>query len=136
MFFIEKEFYEKYYDNIQTLKRIAQNSPLQHKHSACLMKGDKIISKGYNKFIKKSIINNNIVKISIHAEIDALCKLDRKMTKGNDILIIRISNSYKLKNSRPCDDCITKLKLRGIRKVYYSNEFGSIVCEYLTEMKN
>ena len=58
------------------------------------------------------------------------------MTKGNDILIIRISNSCKLKNSRPCDDCITKLKLRGIRKVYYSNEFGSIVCEYLTEMKN
>ena len=56
-------FIEKYYDNIQTLKRVAQNSPLQHKHSACLMKGDKIISKGYNKFIKKHL---DIVRFALY----------------------------------------------------------------------
>ena len=59
--FIEQKFYNKFYDNIETLKKIAGNSPLQHKHSACLMKGDKIITMGYNKYLKESIINNNIV---------------------------------------------------------------------------
>jgi len=134
MIFTLNKFYDKFYDNIQTLKKIAKNSPLQHKHSACLMKGDKIISMGYNKYIKESIINNNVVKFTIHAEIDALCKLDKKLIKGHDILIIRISKSYNLKNSRPCNSCIEKLKRRGIRKVYYSNEYGNIICEFLEDM--
>jgi deoxycytidylate deaminase len=134
MIFTFDKFYDKFYDNIQKLKKIAENSPLQHKHSACLMKGDKIISIGYNKYIKESIINNNIVKFTIHAEIDALCKLDKKLIKGHDILIIRISKSCNLKNSRPCNSCIEKLKRRGIRKVYYSNEYGNIVCEFLEDM--
>ncbi len=135
--FIEQKFYNKFYDNIETLKKIAGNSPLQHKHSACLMKGDKIITMGYNKYLKESIINNNIVKFSVHAEIDALCKLHKKLIKGHDILIIRISNSNScqyLKNSRPCNSCISKLKSKGIRKVYYSNEYGNIVCEFLENM--
>jgi deoxycytidylate deaminase len=137
MVFIERTFYDKlydkFYDNIQTLRRIAQNSPLQHKHGACLMKNNKIITIGYNKYIKKSLVNNIFVKFTIHAEIDALCKLDKKLIKGHDILIIRISKSH-LKNSRPCNSCIEKLKSRGIRKVYYSNEYGNIVCEFLEDM--
>jgi deoxycytidylate deaminase len=133
MSFIEQKFYNKFYDKIQKLRKIAQNSPLQHKHSACLIKGNKMITMGYNKYIKESIINNILVKFAIHAEIDALCKIDKKLIKGHDILIIRISRSH-LKNSRPCNSCIEKLKSRGIRKVYYSNECGNIVCEFLENM--
>jgi|688.fasta_scaffold21766_2 deoxycytidylate deaminase len=128
--FIEQKLYNKFYDNIETLKKIAKNSRLQHKHSACLMKHDKIITIGYNKYVKE----NNVVRFTIHAEIDALCKLDKKLIKGHDILIIRISKSCNLKNSRPCNSCIEKLKRRCIRKVYYSNEYGNIVCEFLEDM--
>ena len=40
MSFIEQKFYNKFYDKIQKLRKIAQNSPVQHKHSACLIKGN------------------------------------------------------------------------------------------------
>ena len=124
-------------DHIKLLRKIADNSSLSNKHGACLMKNDKIFSLGFNKYIKRNIINNHDIKFTIHAEIDALCKLDNKIVKGLDILIIRIGNcskTSKLKNSRPCNSCICKLEQKGIRKVYYSNEYGEIVYEFIQNM--
>jgi deoxycytidylate deaminase len=116
-------------DNLKRLRKIADNSSLRNKHGACLIKGDKIYSIGYNKLVKEYF--------TIHAEVDALCKIDSKYTKGLDILIIRIGNTktQKLRNSRPCNACIDKLIQRGIRRVYYSNENGDIVYELLENMQ-
>lgn len=124
----------KFEDHIKVLIKLAQNSCLQYKHSACLIQGERIISLGYNKYIKKNIIQNQIIKSTIHAEIDALCKIDSKYVRGMDILIIRVCNSKKLGNSRPCNSCIDKLCKRGIRKVYYSNKEGDIVSEFIDSM--
>lgn len=123
----------KFDNHIDSLRRVASHSPLNHKHGACLMKSNKIISMGFNKYIRQDIINDKLVKFSMHAEIDALCKLDK--VRGMDILIIRIGNDLKLKNSRPCNSCINKLSSRGIRKVFYSNEYGNIVFEYIDDME-
>jgi deoxycytidylate deaminase len=120
-------------NHINLLKKIAQHSSLQHKHGACLIKRGEILSFGYNKYIKKHFIENTSIKYTIHAEVDALCKIPNKSAKGMDILIIRIGTN-KLKNSRPCNSCIDKLSRYGIRKVYYSNEAGNIVCEFLDSM--
>jgi deoxycytidylate deaminase len=126
--------YNTKFDNqIDSLRRVASRSPLNHKHGACLMTGNKIVSIGFNKYIRQDIINDKLVKFSMHAEMDALCKLDK--VKGMDILIIRIGNDLKLKNSRPCNSCINKLASRGIRKVFYSNECGNIVFEYIDDME-
>jgi len=124
-------------EHIKLLRKLADHSALPNKHSACLIKRDKIFSFGYNKYIKKDKINNQDIKFTIHAEIDAMCKLDNKLVKGLDILIIRIGNcskTSKLRNSRPCNSCINKLLQRGIRKVYYSNESGEIVYEFTENM--
>lgn len=126
-------------EHIKVLRKIADHSALSNKHSACLMKNGKIFSLGFNKYIKRDKINNQDIKITIHAEIDALCKckLGNKLVKGLDILIIRIGNcskTSKLRNSRPCNSCINKLSQRGIRKVYYSNEYGEIVYEFTDNM--
>jgi deoxycytidylate deaminase len=123
----------KFEDHINLLKKIATHSSLQHQHSACLIKRGEILSFGYNKYIKKNFIENTSIKYTIHAEVDALCKIPNKSIKGMDILIIRIGKN-KLKNSRPCNSCIDKLSRYGIRKVYYSNEAGDIVCEFLDSM--
>ena len=130
----EKYANSKLDENIEVLKKIASNSNLQHQHAACLMNGYKIYSIGFNKYIKEIVLDNKLVKFTIHAEMDALCKVDNKVTKGMDILIIRIGKSSKLKNSRPCNSCIAKMLQRGIRKVYYSNEDGDIVYEFLDLM--
>ena len=52
-----------------------------------------------------------------------------------DILVIRVNKNLTLKNSRPCSQCIDKLSKLGIRKVFYSNEEGDIVWEFVEQMK-
>lgn len=127
--------FAKFEDIIDTLKKTALNSPVHYKHSACLLKNDKILTVGKNKYFKKELINDKLIKFSIHAEIDVLFKHNTKNLKGLDILIIRVGDkSFNLKNSRPCNSCIEKLKQRGIRKVYYSNDNGDIVYEFIENM--
>lgn len=124
----------KFEEHIHTLRKIASYSSLNHKHSACLIKNGKIYTFGYNRYIKTDIVNDEYIKYTIHAEIDALCKVYNKLSKGMDILIIRLGNT-KLKNSRPCNSCIDKLIQRGIRRVYYSDKNGDIVYELLESME-
>jgi deoxycytidylate deaminase len=120
---------------IDILKKNALNSALYYKHSACLLKKDKILTIGKNRYFKNILVDNENIKLSIHAEIDVLYKHHNKNLKGLDILIIRIGEkSYNLRNSRPCNSCIQKLKEKGIRKVYYSNDKGEIVYEFIENM--
>lgn len=127
---------------IDYLKKIAEMSPLQNRHSACIVNKNKIIACGINRYIKESNLiknhnNYNItkeinVKFAIHAEMDAVRHV---IKKGYDIVIIRINKSYQLLNSRPCNACIDKMRSKGIRKVYYSNSNGNMSCEFVDEMQ-
>lgn len=135
---IEFNRMSKFENVINILKKNALNSSLHYKHSACILKNDKILTIGKNKYFKNICIENETIKLSIHAEVDALFKYynkNFKNVKGLDILIIRICDkSCNLKNSRPCNSCIEKLKQKGIRKVYYSNDKGNIVYEFIENM--
>lgn len=125
----------KFENAINILKKNALNSSLHYKHSACILKNGKILAIGKNKYFKNISIENERIKLSIHAEVDALFKHYNKNLKGLDILIIRICDkSCNLKNSRPCNSCIEKLREKGIRKVYYSNDKGNIVYEFIENM--
>ena len=73
--------------------------------------------------------------LSIHAEMDAMKKLRNNKKKLN-LLVVRFSNSGKLCQSKPCHHCIEKLKTLNLKKVYYSQEDESIVCEKISNMKN
>jgi deoxycytidylate deaminase len=132
------------FDNqvLDNLKKTAMKSPVNNRHSAALVKNNDIISKShYNKFIKEiKVIKDNTIYLhnfTIHAEINVICNYyDKKNIKGMDLIVIRINNiGTQLKNSRPCNSCITKLKKIGIRKVFYSNSGGIIVSEFIQDMK-
>lgn len=123
-------------DIILKLKKHAYNSNINHKHSAALITNKQnLLSIGFNHFINdRGIINSNKnANKTIHAEINAICKFPKKLVKGNNILVIRVNNDI-LKNSRPCNSCIDKLQRLGINKVYYSNEDGDIIYEYVHNM--
>jgi len=124
----------KFEHYIDILKKKAMKSPIYYKHSAILICKNKILSIGYNKYFKELMNGNKIFLLTIHAEIDVLFKTNMKWVRGLDILIIRIDKNLNLKNSRPCNACIDKLKEKGIRKVFYSNEEGEIVCEFIDNM--
>ncbi len=111
---------------IDSLIKQSCKSDVFYKHSAAILYHDKILSCGNNFRLKET---------SIHAEVDAFIKLQRKrFSCGLDIIVIR-SGKDKLKYSRPCDSCIEFLKKKGFRKIYYSNEKGQIECEYIHEME-
>ena len=126
---------------LDDLIKTALKSTVNNKHSAVLIKNDVIYKSAYNKFIKEITIrkNNNtyIHYLTIHAEVNAICShYDKKNVKGMDLLVIRVDKfGEKLKNSRPCNNCILKLKKLGIRKVYYSNQKGDIVFEFVNNME-
>lgn len=118
---------------IEILIKFAKNSPLIYKHSACILNGNKIYGIGVNKYFNIKNEEKSI-KISVHAEVDALASVNTKYLKGMDILIIRVGKSYKLRYSRPCNACIDKLKQKGIRKAYYSDNDGNILYEFVDTM--
>lgn len=94
---------------LDNLKQIAMKSDVSNKHSAALIKNNTIYKYAFNKFVKKEIINNSdgdgIYYLTMHAEINAI---------------------YSYYNKR---------NVKGISKVFYSNENGDIVWEYLNDME-
>ncbi len=77
--------------------------------------------------------------VSTHAEMEVLRKLYKLNSKNKvnksfkkcDILVIRLSPTGKLGQSRPCYHCLTSLAVCGIkiRYIYYSTSFGTITRE-------
>jgi len=130
----DKKKCTKLEDVVQYLIKIAMRSDLYYKHSASLICKGTIVSTGVNKYFKCIQQQNKIAKLSIHAEVMALYSSNQKMIKGMDILIIGIGKTCKLRNSRPCNNCIESMREKGVRKVYYSNSDGEIVYEFLDEM--
>ena len=126
---------------LNNLKKTAMKSSVNNRHSAALIKNDIVLKSTYNKFIKQIHIRKDnctyIHYVTVHAEVNAICSYyDKKNVSGMDLIVIRVNNcGTKFKNSRPCNDCITKLLKLGIRKVYYSDEKGEIVFEYVNNMK-
>ena len=116
------------------LIEFAKKSNVNQKHSAALIKGDCIYEIGINKYCTNKKLS------TVHAEMDVLFSFKskyKKMSETVDIIIIRLNNScnnINLKNSRPCNRCIEILQEYNIRRVYYSNEMGEIICENLKEM--
>jgi deoxycytidylate deaminase len=118
---------------IDLLEKVAKTSDVIHKHASCLMKGDKIIAIGVNKYFQVRV-NQMQMNLCVHAEMNVFASTRLTQTKGMNILVIRINNNMMLRNSRPCNACIDKLKQKGIKKVYYSNADGQIVYEFVDTM--
>jgi cytidine deaminase len=93
---------------------------------AILDKNGKILSFGSNCYNLK-------IDTTEHAEAQALRKLIERIGRNNkkitiDILVIRTTGG----NSKPCDECITRMyelsQRFKIRNIFYTNEFYFIDC--------
>jgi hypothetical protein len=121
---------------IETLIKVAQESDISYKHSAGLIYDDKIHSIGVNKFVPFKKYKGIQLYRTIHAELSIFEKIPKRIVKGMDLIVIRVNKGSQLRNSRPCKDCIDELKRIGIRKVYYSDDTGNIVYEFVEDMIN
>jgi deoxycytidylate deaminase len=138
---------------IDKLLITAQESIINHKMAAVIIKGNNILSKPcYNtpKISKKYIFDYYIISNTIHAEENAIinyygknfyynkCKnivyLPNNIKKNNiDIFVARFNKNGIMTNARPCYNCLLLMKHVGIRKVYYTTLDG-IMCENISDM--
>lgn len=112
-------------------KKIASQSEYYpFKIGAVVFKSNRILSEGKNRVgsSKKIQSRDRFVKCSIHAEADAISKLDPEKVKGASIIVVRINaGTNKMSNAKPCEICQRMIYEKGIKKVYFSDEHGKIV---------
>ena len=112
-------------------KQAAKSSFERYKLGAVIVKGNRVLSTGYNEIRYSSELR----KSNIHAEEAAVLKLLKENRlndlNGSTIYVSRIRANLSLGCSRPCINCYNLIRSVGIDKMVYINEYGkeeSIKC--------
>lgn len=92
-----------------------------HKLGAVIVKGNKIISVGFNK--NKTHTKSNHAWKRLHAEISAILKAKQDLT-GCSIYVYRETKNGDLGIAKPCSSCSAAIKETGIKKIYYTIQTG------------
>lgn len=102
------------------LRKIASKSTHRTFHHASLViRGGAIKAYGYNHGEK-------------HAEIMALGKLWPNHRPGTTVINIRIRRNGTLGDAKPCFNCREFMFKMGVRRIIYSNRYGSFSSERIT----
>ena len=100
----------------------ANRSEHSTRHGAVVVKKGKVIQSGRNQYCSLQRVKHFKGKQiwSIHAEMNVLAGLPKKLTKDADIYIVRILRDGTLSNSKPCAICMAMIQTAGIRRIFYS----------------
>jgi len=110
-------------DAAAELTRQAEGS---FRHGCIVLSGKNVLARGVNHTRK------NIGTLSIHAEMDALWKIQNANLYDNlKAVIVRVSKTGVLGNSRPCPMCMNALRQHGVKTIVYSSFGGRIMMERL-----
>tara|TARA_Y100000310_G_scaffold234485_1_gene237467 strand:+ start:2513 stop:2908 length:396 start_codon:yes stop_codon:yes gene_type:complete len=106
-------------------KRVAQNSEHDSfKHGAVLVKGGSVLNVAHNKDQFNRFGNRfrdrGCGHATHHAELGAVLGLDRNLTQGSTIYVVRINKEGVFRNSKPCDMCHEVLKFVGVKKAVFT----------------
>ena len=108
---------------LKMAKNEAEKSPSYFKHGCVAMCRDKVVSRGFNKPFSSNFDKRH----HIHAEIDAIRKINHKIIKEIVLFVVRVSKTGMFKNSEPCEKCKRMLKRKGFDRIFYTDQFGELV---------
>ena len=119
---------------IELATRVAESSENKdYRHGAILVKGNNVLNAASNKNAHarfgKRFRRRDKGNPTYHAELGCILGLDRSVTRGADLYVVRVGRAGTLRLSKPCHMCEAALKHVGVRRVYYSineNEFGCV----------
>jgi hypothetical protein len=100
----------------------ALSSKERRKHGAVIVKSNRVLSIGVNKFRNHpDIIPEPFIKqaCSVHAEVDALKKISD--ARNATIYVARVNNQNKPMMSRPCNNCYSAIREAGIKNIVYTD---------------
>ncbi|MBD3260530.1 MAG: hypothetical protein GF334_02455 [Candidatus Altiarchaeales archaeon] len=109
-----------------TMARKSEYVP--YRIGACLARGRRIISAGYNQIKTHPLtlrLHNKFIS-GLHAEMHTCAGVDEKSLRGADIYVVRLRRDGGLGMARPCKECQRFLKELGIRKAYYTETGGGL----------
>lgn len=89
------------------------------------------VQERYNKKYRNFKYNGQMIKNSLHSEIDALTKIPYPLDQQIDyskvkVYVYRLAPGLPLKCgcARPCASCMAALKDKGIQHIYYTTDSG------------
>jgi tRNA(Arg) A34 adenosine deaminase TadA len=115
---------------IDLAMKCAENSTLaQYRHGAILVRGNAVINTSHNKNVYnrfgERFRKRDRGDSTHHAELGCILGLDRSVTQGADVYVVRVGRAGNLLLSKPCDMCEAALRHVGVRRVYYSLNDGN-----------
>jgi deoxycytidylate deaminase len=103
----------------------------QHRLGAVIVKGNRILATGFNKYGYNSVTRQP----TMHAEASAVLKLlkQRRLADlmGAEIYVTRFTRGGRVGLARPCIDCMAILRSCGISRVHYTTNEGLTLSETL-----
>ena len=118
---------------VELAKRIAESSEApDYKHGAVLIKGGTVLNVSVNKNrharFRKRFRKRDCGHTTHHAELGCVLGLDRSVTRGADVYVVRVGKGGELRLSKPCDMCEAALRHVGVKRVFYSIDQEELGC--------
>ena len=109
---------------IRIAKKQAGNSTYIYKLGAVIVKGQRVLSTGFNS-ISHCSVNN--FRNSRHAEMDAILKLMHRHNglvslAGSTLYVTRVTQTGRSAMAKPCKKCMDLIRSVGIREVIYTTD--------------
>ena len=116
---------------ISLAKKVAEQSNYgKFRHGAILVKGSSIRNVACNKHrhcrFGKRFRDYNDGDPTLHAELGAILGMDRSITQGSTIYVVRINREGLPRMSKPCPMCESAMKHVGVKRVVYTDRDGRI----------
>lgn len=105
-------------------KEAKKSTFYKHRLGAVIVKGNRILSTGFNEIRYAKEIGNS----TLHAEQAAILKLLKAGRQdelvGASLYVSRFTKAGRLGCSRPCEMCSELIRSVGITRIHYLNESG------------
>jgi deoxycytidylate deaminase len=93
----------------------------QWKHGAIIRKGGRILGRGINSDRNNpNLVSDPKTQAAVHAEVAALRAAGSTDLRGATIFVARANKQGIPRMSKPCPNCQTALRERGVKKVIYT----------------
>lgn len=101
-------------------RKSSKKSDHKHKLGAVVVKGNKVLSLGFNKVKTHPKSPHNFK--TIHAEFDAINEVKYDDLRNADIYVYRETKDGKMADSFPCQYCQQLIEMYEFRNIFYTTE--------------
>jgi len=104
-------------------RKAAQDSDYRTKHGAVLTHGPRVMNTAHNSNSYCAFgtrFRDEPGYATLHAELGVILGIDRNITEGATVYVVRIDTDGEFAMSEPCSMCRAALEHVGIRKVFYT----------------